>query len=102
MKPSRENRVPNRANRSVAWWSTLLLLALGAVLTALYLSGRMILSLEDPGTAQTRVPATALPHPDDRVAGARRPSGSEPLRFDAMIKGGGILGNYVSVATLQH
>jgi len=102
MKPSRENRVPNRADRSVAWWSTLLLLALGAVLTALYLSGRMILSLEDPGTAQTRVPATSLPHPDNRVAGARRPSGSEPPRFDAMIKGGGILGNYVSVATLQH
>jgi hypothetical protein len=101
MKPSKENRSPNRADRSVAWWSTLLLVALGAVLMALFFSGRMILSLEDPGTAQTRVPPTALPHPDERVAGARRPSGSERPRFDARSEGGGILGNYVSVATLQ-
>src|SRR5262245_8057121 len=101
MKPSKENRSPNRADRSVAWWSTLLLVALGAVLTALFLSGRMILSLEDPGTAQTRVPATALPHPEDRVAVERRPNGSERPRLEALSAGGSILGNYVSVATLQ-
>jgi hypothetical protein len=101
MKSSRENRSRKRADRGVAWWSTLLLAALGAVLTALFLSGRLLLSLEEPGTEQTRVPVTALPHPDDSVAVARRPNGSEPLRFDATIEGGSILGNYVSVATLQ-
>jgi hypothetical protein len=57
MKLSKENRLSNRADRSVAWWSTLLLLALGAVLTALFLSGRMLLSLEEPGTEQTSVAA---------------------------------------------
>ena len=56
MKSSRENRSSNRADRSVAWWSTLLLVALGAVLTALFLSGRMLLSLEEPGAEQTRAP----------------------------------------------
>ena len=99
MKPSKENRSPDR---SVAWWSTLLLLALGAVLTALFLSGRMLLSLQDPGTEQTSVPAPSLPHPVDRVALARRPNGPERPRFDVMSEGGGILGNYVSVAALQH
>ena len=102
MKPSKENRSLNRADRSVAWWSTLLLLALGAVLTALFLSGRMLLSLQDPCTEQTSVPAPSLPHPVDRVALARRPNGSDRLRFDVMSEGGGILGNYVSVAALQH
>ena len=100
MKLSKENRSLNRADRSVAWWSTLLLLALGALLTALFFSGRMILSLEEP--VQSRVPATSLPHPDDRVATARRPNGSGPPRFDVHTEGGGIRGNYVSVATLQH
>ena len=102
MKVSKENRSQNRADRSVAWWSTLLLVALGAVLTALFLSGRMILSLEDPGTQQTRVPTTSVPRLEDRVAVTRRPNGSEPLRFEAKSEGGGILGNYVSVAALQH
>ena len=102
MKVSKENRSANRADRSVAWWSTLLLVALGAVLTALFLSGRMILSLEEPGTEKTRVPATSLPHPDDRVAVARRPNRSGSPKFEAKIEGGSILGNYVSVATLQH
>jgi hypothetical protein len=102
MKPSNENRYPNRADRSVAWWSTLLLVALGAVLTALFLSGRMILSLEEPRAEQTRLPSPALPHIDDRVALARRPNGSEPPRFDAKMHGGVVRENYVSVATLQH
>ena len=78
-----------------------MLIALGAVLTALFFSGRMLLSLEEPGTEQTRVPVPSLPHPELRVAVARRPNGTEPLRFDARIGGGSILGNYVSVATLQ-
>ena len=102
MKLSKVNRSPQRADRSVAWWSTLLLVALGAVLTALFLSGRMLLSLEEPGTEQTSVPATSLPHPDDLVALARRPNGPERPRVDVMSEGGGILGNYVSVAALQH
>jgi hypothetical protein len=99
MKPSKANPSPNRVDRSVAWWSTLLLVALGAVLTALFLSGRMILSLEEPGAEQTRVPVTSIPHTDNRVAAARR---SEPPEFEARTESGGILGNYVSVATLQH
>lgn len=102
MKLSKEYRSPKRADRSVAWWSTLLLVALGAVLTALFVSGRMILSLDEPSTDKTRVPATSLPHPDDRVAVARRPNRSGPPQLEAKIEGGGILGNYVSVATLQH
>jgi hypothetical protein len=55
MKPSKEIRPSNRADRSVAWWSTLLLVALAAVLTALFLSGRMLLSLEEPATEQSGV-----------------------------------------------
>ena len=57
MKLSKENRSLQRADRSVAWWSTLLLVALGAVLMALFLSGRMLLSLEEPGTEQTSMAA---------------------------------------------
>src|SRR5262245_21700262 len=102
MKPSKQSRSPNRVDRSVAWWSTLLLVALGAVLTALFLSGRMLLSLEEPGAAQTRVPATPLPYPDNRVAGARRPNGPPPPRSDVRPNTGSIHGNYVSVATLKH
>ena len=102
MKPPRENRSPHRADRSVAWWTTLLLVALGAVLTALFWSGRMLLSLEEPGTKRTSLPATSLAHSDDSVALPRRPNGSERLRFEEQSEGGGILGNYVSVAALQH
>jgi hypothetical protein len=61
MKLSRATRPSSRADRSVAWWSTLLLLALGAVLTALFLSARLLLSLaNEPGIEQTSVRATSL------------------------------------------
>ena len=63
MKLSKEIRPSNRADRSVAWWSTLLRVALGAVLTALFLSGRMLLSLEEPSIEQTSAAATPLLHP---------------------------------------
>ena len=102
MKLSKEIRRSNRADRTVAWWSTLLLVALGAVLTALFLSGRMLLSLEEPRREQTSAAVTPLPHPRNSVAVPRRPNGSDLLRFDAGTDGGGIHGNYVSVATLKH
>ena len=102
MKLSNEIRPSNRADRTVAWWSTLLLVALGAVLTALFLSGRMLLSLEEPGLEQTSTAATPLPHPRDSVAMPRRPNGSDLPRSDGLSYGGGIRANYVSVATLQH
>jgi hypothetical protein len=63
MRPSRTIRPSNRADRSVAWWSTLLLIALGAVLTALFLSGRLLLSLADEtGIEQTSVWETSVAH----------------------------------------
>ena len=61
MKLSTEIRPSNRADRTVAWVSTLLLVALGAVLTALFLSGRLLLSLEEPGIEHTSAAATPLP-----------------------------------------
>jgi hypothetical protein len=63
MKPSRAIRTSSRADRSVAWWSTLLLIALGAVLTALFLSARLLLSLaSETGIEQTSVRETSLAH----------------------------------------
>ena len=44
-KPSRTPNSSRRTDRSVAWWSTLLLIALGAVLSALFLSMRLVLSV---------------------------------------------------------
>jgi hypothetical protein len=38
-----------RADRRVAWWSALLLVALGVVLTALFYSGRYVLTLDHEG-----------------------------------------------------
>ena len=101
MKLSKKLRPANRADRTVAWWSTLLLVALGAVLAALFLSGRMLLSLDVPVIERTSAAAAPLPHPRNSVAVPRRPNGSDLLRFDAGTDGGGIHGNYVSVATLQ-
>src|SRR5690349_20924679 len=101
MKLPKENRSRHRADRSVAWWSTLLLVALGAVLTALFWSGRMLLSLEEPGTERTSLPTTSLANSDNPVAPARRrPTGAVRLRLEVDSEGGGILGNYVSVAAL--
>jgi hypothetical protein len=60
MKTSRTIRSPNRADRTVAWWSTLLLVGLGAVFVALFLTARLLLSLaNEPGIDQTSVPATS-------------------------------------------
>ena len=76
MKPSRIARPRSRADRSVVRWSTLLLIALGAVFTALFLSARLLLSLaNEPGIEQTSVRGTL----QDAiiVANARRPNGSE-------------------------
>lgn len=79
MKPSRAIRPSNRADRSVAWWSVLLLLALGAVLTALFLSARLLLSLaNETGIEQTSVRETPLAYAtsvlqlrDDRTVRSR-------------------------------
>ena len=54
MKPSKTTRHSNDADRSVAWWSAVLLIALGAVLAGVFLSARLVLSLaNEPGTEQT-------------------------------------------------
>jgi len=54
MKPSKPIRYASDADRSVARWSTVLLLALGAVLVAVFLSARLVLSFaNEPGSEQT-------------------------------------------------
>ena len=75
MKPSKTIRRLSGADRTVAWWSTLLLVGLGLVFMALFLTARLLLSLaNEPGTGQTSVPATSLslvasmlPARDDRT-----------------------------------
>jgi len=53
MKSSRKTGHANSADRSVARWRTALLIALGAVLMALFLSARLLLSLaNEPGAQQ--------------------------------------------------
>lgn len=56
MRTSRPTRSSGRLDRSVAWWSVGLLIALATVLAALFLSARLMLSLanEDPASAQGR------------------------------------------------
>ena len=46
VKTSRSPGSDKRADKRVAWWTTLLLVALGLVLTALFYSGRYVLSLD--------------------------------------------------------
>jgi hypothetical protein len=73
MKPSRTIRQTNHADRSVARWTTVLLIALGAIFMALFLSARLLLSLAtDPGSQQTSLEGTSplellLPVRDDRT-----------------------------------
>jgi hypothetical protein len=73
MKPSRTIRQTNDANRSVARWTTVLLIALGAIFMALFLSARLLLSLAtDPGSGQTSLREGSpsellLPARDDRT-----------------------------------
>lgn len=51
MKPPKRAGFDAPPDRTVAWWSALLLVALALVLTALFFSGRFVLSL-DPGEPQ--------------------------------------------------
>jgi hypothetical protein len=51
MKHSTVADSPKRADRSVAWWSALLLAALVGVLMALFLSARLLLSRADAHTS---------------------------------------------------
>jgi hypothetical protein len=73
MKPSRSIRQANDPDRSVARWTTVLLVALGAIFLALFLSARLLLSLaNEPGSRQTSLRDTArsellLPVRDDRT-----------------------------------
>ena len=73
MKPSRTIRQANDADRSVARWTTVLLVALGVILMALVLSARLLLSLAtEPGSQQTSLGDTPpsellLPARDDRT-----------------------------------
>jgi hypothetical protein len=46
VKPPKRAGSPAPPDRSVAWWSVLLLIALALVLTALFFSGRFVLSLD--------------------------------------------------------
>ena len=62
MKLSRTIKPSRRTDRSVAWWSTLLLIALGAVLTALFLSMRLVLSLGSEQGWQQSSANPSLPH----------------------------------------
>ena len=61
MKPSRPTlRSSRRLDRSVAWWSVLLLVALAGVLAALFLSARLLLSLAtEQGPEPSDSPAVA-------------------------------------------
>lgn len=81
MKPSQTTRSPNRTGRSVAWWSTLLLIALGAVLAALFLSARLVLSpANEQGLEQTSAAnrAPLLAHVTHVSAPRNIPNRSEP------------------------
>jgi hypothetical protein len=66
-------RQANDADRSVARWTTVLLIALGAVFMAVFLSARLLLSLaNEPGSEQTRLREALysqrmLPARDDRT-----------------------------------
>jgi hypothetical protein len=62
VKTSRPTRPSGRLDRSVAWWSALLLVALATVLAALFLSARLMLSLANEG------PASAQGHSYHRFA----------------------------------
>jgi hypothetical protein len=43
-------------DRTVTWWSVLLLIALALVLTALFYSGRFVLSLDDAAQQDVSLP----------------------------------------------
>jgi hypothetical protein len=78
VKTSKPTRPSSRLDRSVACWSALLLIALATVLAALFLSARLMLSLdnEDAASADGRfyhVVVTGVLLPRDRA-----PNGSEP------------------------
>jgi hypothetical protein len=66
-------RQANDPDRSVARWTAVLLVALGAIFLALFLSARLLLSLaNEPGSQQTSLGDTArsellLPARDDRT-----------------------------------
>lgn len=84
MKPSRMTRSLRRTDRSVTWWSTLLLVALAAVLTALLLSLRLVLSV---GSEQgSHSSADAVSPRAEHVSPLRNmlstPNRSEPLDQD--------------------
>ena len=66
MKPLRRLR-SGRPDRSVAWWSTLLLIALGAVLTALFLSVRLVLSVGNEQGWQRSSANRSVPQADYRL-----------------------------------
>ena len=77
MKPSTTIRQANDADRSVARWTTVLLIALGAIFMALFLSARLLLRLaNEPGSQQTSLgdappSELLLPARDDRTVRIR-------------------------------
>jgi hypothetical protein len=58
VKPPKRAGFNAPPDRTVAWWSVLLLIALALVLTALFFSGRFVLSLDydEPQNAALRAP----------------------------------------------
>jgi hypothetical protein len=58
VKPPKRAEFHAPPDRTVAWWSVLLLVALALVLTALFFSGRFVLSLDhdEPPAAALRAP----------------------------------------------
>ena len=74
-----------RADRRVVWWSALLLVALGVVLTALFYSGRYVLSLDDAedsqGQSVLECRLRASPFAHHLLLFDAKPNGAEPKRL---------------------
>jgi hypothetical protein len=79
MKRADRAASPKRVDRSVAWWSALLLAALITVLAALFLSARLLLSLDnEQGHARSIASERPASHVEG-VAGARRFELAKPI-----------------------
>ena len=79
MKSSKAIRLRNRTDRTVAWWNALLLVGLGAVFMALFLTARLLLSFaNEPGIAHTT---------SGRVTPLSHAQSMLPIRDDRTVRG---------------